>query len=357
MFQLLLIAQGFSLLGGYIQAPVLSWLAAELSGGLYALSAYLLACYLPVALFSYPLGRFLDGRRQKPWLIGSELALAALSAVLWVASLRDWISFPFLLAFGGVWGCVRAIQTPLYQSLPRRLSKNLSRGTALLTVLTYAARGLGPILGGLLYASFGASLPLFVNLCSFLPSVVLLCFLKIPQAERGAKPAIKPRLRQLMQIFWVGFFGVNYNVTFVALVKEAGMGSGAYGLALGLLGVGALLGFWMKSRKKVLPTPWVVAGMGALNLSLAFFQNLWLVGGCILLYGVLDFWYFSDAAFRLSRSAEQKEITAVMGLYSIVTVGAMPLGGLLWSFVGRSYGLPATFILIGCGLILLSNHK
>ena len=68
MFQLLLIAQGFSLLGGYIQAPVLSWLAADLSGGLYALSAYLLACYLPVAILSYPLGRFLDGRRQKPWL-------------------------------------------------------------------------------------------------------------------------------------------------------------------------------------------------------------------------------------------------------------------------------------------------
>ncbi len=354
MFNVLLIAQAFSLTGGYIQTLVLSWYAAELAGGLYALAAYMLACYLPVAILSYPFGRWLDGRAQKAWLIGSESALAALSFLLWTVAARDAVSFPFLLIFGGGWGVIRALQTPIYQSLPRRLAQDLSRGTALLTVITYAARGLGPILGGLLYAEWGAPLPILVNFCSFIPSIALLCFLKLPKTEKGVAPALRSRLPQLLLIFAVGFFGANYNVTFVSLVRESGMGSSAYGMALGLLGVGALIGFWLKAKKRQVSPALTVAGMGMLYLLLSFSGSLWLTGGCILLYGLLDFWFFSHAAYRLSGKAEPKEITAVMGLYTVVTVGAMPLGALLWSFVSCGLGLPITFILIGIGLLILS---
>ena len=354
MFNRLLIAQGFSLTGGYIQTLVLSWYAAELAGGVYALAGYMLACYLPVALLSYPIGRFLDGRNQKPWLIGSELLLAALSLLLWWMARREAVSFIFLLVFGGVWGIIRAVQTPIYQSLPRRLSEQLSRGTALLTVITYGARGLGPILGGLLYAKWGAPLPILVNCLSFLPSIALLCTLKLPQTQTGTAPKVRPRLPMLLRIFAVGFFGANYNVTFVSLVREHGMGSGAYGLALGLLGLGALLGFWLKAKGFSLSTAPTVAAMGGLYLLLSRSNSLWLIGGCILLYGLLDFWFFSQAAYTLSSKAEPKEITAVMGLYTVVTVGAMPTGALLWSFISRSFGLSPTFILIGFGLCLLA---
>ena len=85
-FLLLLIAQGFSLSGGYIQTIALSWAAAELGGSTVHLAIYLLACYLPVAALCYPLGRFLDRRAQKPWLLGSESLLAALSLILWLVA-------------------------------------------------------------------------------------------------------------------------------------------------------------------------------------------------------------------------------------------------------------------------------
>ena len=351
MFTRLLIAQGFSLSGGYIQALVLSWYAAELAGGLYALSGYMLACYLPVAILSYPIGRFLDGRNQKSWLIGSELTLAILSLILWWAARRELVSFLFLLIFGGLWGVVRAIQTPIYQSLPRRLADRLDRGTALLTVVTYGARGLGPILGGLLYARFGAPLPILINCISFIPSVALLCTLKLPMTQKGRPPALRPRLLRLLLIFAVGFFGANYNVTFVSLVRESGMGSGAYGFALGLLGIGALLGFWLKSKNLQFSPALSVAAMGGLYLLLAFSTALPLTAACILVYGLLDFWFFSQAALSLSKEAKPKELTAVMGLYTIVTIGAMPLGALLWSFISGAIGLTFTFILIGIGLI------
>ncbi len=355
MFTLLLIAQGCSLLGGYVQTLVLSWVAAELGGGLYSLSAYMIACYLPVALLSYPFGRWLDRRPQKGWLVASETALAGLSLVLWLAAVYKWISFPFLLGFGGVWGVVRAFQTPIYQSLPRRLAKELSKGTALLTAVTYTARGLGPVLGGLLYARFGAAVPFFVNFVSFVPSVILLCFLKIPQPKNSRKIVLRRWLPRLGLIFGVSFLGVNYNVTFVSLVKDAGLGSASYGVALGLLGVGALLGFWVKSKVKKQPPPEkVLPGMGALNIALAFLPGIWLRGGCILLYGAFDFWFFSTAVFRLSKQAAAEEITAVMGLYTVVTVGAMPVGALFWSFVSRQLGLPAALCVLGIGLLLLS---
>lgn len=354
MFTLLLIAQACSLTGGYVQTLVLSWAAAELGGGLYSLSAYMVACYLPVAVLSYPFGRWLDKRSQKGWLVASEITLAALSLVLWLVAVYDRLSFPFLLGFGAVWGVVRAFQTPIYQSLPRRLAGELSKGTALLTVITYAARGLGPVIGGLLFAKWGAAVPFFVNFCSFVPSVILLCFLKIPQPEQCEKTKIRRWIPPLTRIFLVSFLGVNYNVTFVALVKDAGLGSASYGIALGLLSVGALLGFWVKSRlRRPIPVEWPPLGMGLLNIALAFLPGIWWRGLCILLYGALDFWFFATAVFELSRAAKKEEITSVMGLYTVFTVGAMPVGALFWSFVAGALGLPAALCILGGGLLLI----
>lgn len=354
IFYLLIVAQSFALVGGFIQTLALSWAASE-GGGLSELAGYLLACYLPVALLSYPLGRFLDRRAIKPWLLGSESILAGLSLALWLIARGGGLSYPFLLVFGGGWGVVRAVQTPLYQSLPRRLSRSLSKGTALLTAVTYGARGLGPVLGGLLYAKFGASAPYLANFCSFIPSVALLCFLKIPAAPPSEPPRIKPLLLPLAQIFAVALFGTHYNLTFVALVKEAGLGSGAYGFALGLLGAGALIGcFWRLKSRRPIPRTLAVGAMGGLNWLLAAGAGLWWQGACILLYGFFDFWFFARSAYRLSRSAEQGQIGAVMGLYTVATVGAPPLGALLWSLCIERQGLRPTFLWLGAGLFLIA---
>ncbi|MBQ8893707.1 MAG: MFS transporter [Clostridia bacterium] len=348
MFTLLIIAQACSLTGGFVQTLVLSWAAAELGGGLYSLAGYMIACYLPVAVLSYPFGRWLDRRPQKGWLVASEVVLAGLSFVLWRMAER--LTFPFLLGFGAVWGVVRAFQTPIYQSLPRRLAKDLSKGTALLTVVTYAARGLGPIIGGLLYQKWGAGPPFLLNFISFIPSVILLCCLKLPDPQKTKKIRLRQWLPRVGKIFLVSFLGVNYNVTFVALVKDAGLGSGSYGIALGLLGGGALIGF---ALKKYLPEKIFLPGMGLLNLALAFLPGIWWRGICILLYGILDFGFFSTAVFELSQKAQKEEITSVMGLYTVATVGALPVGALFWSFVSKTWGLPVALCAIGGGLILL----
>jgi len=353
LFWIFLVAQACSLTGGYVQTVVLSWVAARMAGGLYSLSAYLLACYLPVALLSYPFGRWLDRRPQKGWLLASEGVLAALSAVLWLGAVRQWLTFPFLLIFGSVWGVVRAFQTPIYQSLPRRLAPDLKKGTALLTAVTNTARGVGPVVGGLLYAKWGPAVPFLVNVGSFVRSLILLCFLKLPPAE--GRSALKWRrwLGPLARIFLTTFLGVQYNVTFVSLVKQAGLGSGAYGLAMGLLGAGALAGFCLKSKVQKDPAPtFFLPWMGVLNLALAFVDRLWLQGVCIFLYGILDFWYFATASFTLSKEAKPQEITGVMGLYTVVTVGAMPVGALFWSMISRRWGLKAALVLIGTGLLI-----
>lgn len=356
MFTLLLIAQGFSLTGGYIQTLVLSWTAASASGGLLSLSGYMIACYLPVALLAYPFGRWLDRRPQKKWLLLSEGLLAALSLFLWWAAVKDWLTFPFLLVFGSIWGIIRAFQTPLYQSLPKKLAKELSKGTALLTAVTCSARGLGPILGGLLYQPFGAALPILINFLSFLPSLALLAFIKIPKGKSGQKPVLAPLLSPLGRIFLVGFLGVNYNVTFVALVRERGFESGAYGIALGLLGIGALLGFFLKRRtKKPLPLSLFPLLMGIINLLLSFTKDLFWIGACIFAYGILDFWFFAQSVYLLTKDQKPEETTAVMGLYTMVSVGAMPMGALLWSFTSRTLGLSTTLAIIGGGLLLLGS--
>lgn len=357
-FYLFILAQAFALTGGYIQTLALSWVSAELGGSLLHLAGYLLACYLPVAVLCYPWGRFLDRRRLKPWLLGSEMTLAVLSLLLWQVSKKGALTYPFLLGFGALWGVVRALQTPIYQSLPRRLSKDLRQGTGLLTAVTYGARGLGPVLGGLIYTHFGKSAPYLANFISFLPSVALLFFIKIPHQERGEPPALRRWIPPLLRIFLVGFFAVHYNVTLVGLVKKAGLGSASYGFALGLLGLGALLGFFLKSKiKKDPPTPFLILGLAVLNLTLAAARGLFWQGLCILLYGVCDFWFFAKSAYFISKNAPPSQLTAVMGLYTAATVGAMPLGALLWSAAVQAVGLRPVFLVLGGGLILLAINE
>ena len=348
-FKRFIYSQACSLPGGYLQTAVLSWVAAELGSGLYSLAAYLLACYLPVALLSYPFGRWLDRRPQKIWLVGSESLLAALSLVLWLRSGQ--LTFPFLLGFGALWGVVRALQTPLCQSIPRRLAGDLSKGTAALTVVTDLARGAGPVLGGILYQKWGAGPPFLLNFISFIPSVIFLSTLKLPPTPPARKIRVRNYLAPLGKLFAVSFLAVNYNVTFVALVKKAGLQSGSYGLALGLLGVGALLGFWLKLR---ISARWLLLGMALLNAVLAVVPGLLWQGVCILLYGGLDFYFFSAAACGLSQRAAPQEIGGVMGLYTVVTVGAVPLGAWFWSMVSKAVGLRGTFWILGGGLLLLS---
>ncbi len=353
MFVKFLIAQGCSLTGGYVQTLALSWVAADFGGGLLSLACYMIACYLPVAALSYPFGRWLDRRPQKGWLLLSEGVLAGLSVFLWWASVKEWLTFPFLLIFGGVWGVVRAFQTPIYQSLPRRLSSDLSKGTALLTVITHSARGLGPVIGGLLYAKWGASAAFLANALSFAPSLLFLSLLKLPAPQKSAKTNLRQWIKPLLEIFLTCFLGVNYNVTFVALVKQAELGTASYGIAMGLLGLGALLGFWLKGKVKKSPAPGVfLPWMGGLNLALSFFSSIWAQGVCIFLYGILDFWYFATASYGLSKKAKEEEITAVMGLYTVVTIGALPAGALFWSAIAKAWGLRIALILIGMGLLI-----
>jgi MFS family permease len=259
------------------------------------------------------------------------------------------------LIFGAGWGIIRALQTPIYQALPRKLAKDLSKGTALLTAVTYAARGLGPILGGLLYDKAGQSAAFLANFISFLPSLLLLCFIRIPKAEPCTKIRIKEWIPPLLRIFLVCFLGVNYNVTFVALARQGGLGSDSYGFALGLLGLGALIGFFLRAaRKKQVPFPLLVGGMGGLNLGLALGSGLWWQGGCILLYGILDFLFFAQSLYRLSGAARAGEQTAVMGLYTVATVGALPAGALFWSFAAQAAGVKIALWGIGGGLMIFA---
>ena len=111
----------------------------------------------------------------------------------------------------------------------------------------------------------------------------------------------------------------------------------------------------MKTRlKKDLPLPVAIGGMGILNLLLLLRWGMVWQGTCILLYGILDFWFFAQSSYRLSCAAPERQLTAVMGLYTVATVGAMPLGALLWSWVSKVAGLSAVFSAIGVALLIFS---
>ncbi len=185
-FALLVLGQASSLFGNYILRLALSMYVLEATGSAAVFAGILSAATVPTILLS-PLGGVLADRADRKKVMVALDLLTGMT-VLWAAVLLSAENavgvIGTLLVILSVLG---AFETPTVQAcIPQMLSgDNIIRGNAVVNQVASISYLTAPLLGGILYTSFGLKPVMFASVLCFFLTALLECFIGLGFQSRA----------------------------------------------------------------------------------------------------------------------------------------------------------------------------
>jgi MFS family permease len=156
-FRLYLAGQAVSLTGTWMQVVAQSWLVLQLTGSGTLLGLVAAAQFLPVLLLGPYGGLIADRAGKRRLLLGTQSVLGLLALVLGLLTVTHavWLWMVFVLAVA--LGTVNFVDQPTRQTfVPEMVGRDrLQNAVSLNSVLTNAARAIGPAVAGVLIATAG----------------------------------------------------------------------------------------------------------------------------------------------------------------------------------------------------------
>lgn len=173
-----------------IFALVIGWELYELTGSAWWLGLSGLVQFVPSLLSFLYAGDLADRIDRRLILIGVMIAMSAMAAVLWVASLTGSVSVTLLLVIGACLGFVRPFQMSAQQSLPSVLvpGRLLAKAVALASGGSQATFIVAPAVAGLVLIA--GSVHVYA-LCTLVCVAGCVFFVRIRYDYR--KPPPRPR--------------------------------------------------------------------------------------------------------------------------------------------------------------------
>lgn len=361
--------------GTFIRDVASAWLVTDLSASPAAVATVQAASMLPIFLLAMPAGVLSDILDRRRFLIAIQIGLACVSATLMVLSHTGLISVSSLIGLTFLGGIGAALMMPTWQSIVPELvpRQDLKSAVALNSLGINVARAIGPATGGLLLASFGAAVTYSADVASYLIVIAaLLWWRRPPSAEdelgerfAGAFRAGLRYARSSRELHVVlvraAFFFVFASAVWALLplvARELLKGDAAYyGLLLGAIGVGAIVGALLLPRMRarlgtdrlVLAAALVTA---AATVSLALAPPRWLA--LLILLGIGGAWIVALTTLNATAQAILPNWVRgrALAVYLTVFNGAMAAGSITWGFVAQALGLPTALMLAAGGLAL-----
>lgn len=348
------LAQFFSLSGGFIQNVALSAMISDSKDKVSALGIFLFVSYLPVFLLSFYAGRITARIPLKSVLVITEASLFVMSCIL---SVFPDMPFYSLLIFGGAWGTVRAFQTPAASSVPKLIcdEKTLPSAVNITSLALSLSRAAGPVISGVIYTAFGYRAAFITNAVSYLPSILLLLSVKIPEKKNTAVKKSKPTIPLFLIILLlvISLFGTCYNTFFTGVCEKLTLSKLWFSVFMGAVGVGAVLGVFVPRNRKTLA--FAGLGMGVASGVLALSKNGYLAVFICIALGFFDYLFFSSALVNINLKNDENSIGAAMGVYTAVTTGALPVSYLVMSYATRYLGVNTALFISAFSILLTAG--
>jgi len=224
--RVLLLSALFLQIGVWVRnLAVLMYVMEKTGGDAVAVSLVQLAEYAPIFLFSFVGGTFADRWRPKRTMVGCDLTSALFAFLVLPAMER--ISWTAALAAVFVSSVLSQFSQPAGMRLFKRHvpEKWVQTGMSLYQTLIAAFMIAGPILGTMVYESFGIEAAVAVMGAAFLASACVLAFLPPDSAEDGSRSG------SVLADMAAGFRYVRANRVLMLL----GGHFASAGLALGLI--------------------------------------------------------------------------------------------------------------------------
>ncbi|MFD5096925.1 MFS transporter [Amycolatopsis thailandensis] len=369
-FRLLWTGETTSVLGSSIAVVALPLVAVvALQASTFAVGLLTAAAWLPWLLIGLPAGAWVDRRPKRPIMLACNTFSMLVFLSVPVAAWFGLLTMTQLLVVAFVGGVAKVFFNVAYRAyLPSLVDKEqLQEANEKLQGSESAAQIGGPGLAGLLAQGFGAVTGVLADAVSFGISVLCLRSIRYREPARPAGP--RSRLRdeireglafvvhdRYLRVFAV--FGAVSNVALmgyqsievVFLARDLGVGPGAVGLVLALVGAGGVFGAALSGKLAArigTARAFVLCeGFGALMMLLGPLANggwglaFFVVAGFALSAGVVGS-NVLNATFK-QRYVPAEMFGRVTASMSVLSFGAIALGGLLGGFLGEVAGVRQT---------------
>lgn len=374
-FLLILVGSLLSNFGNAIQAVGAAWQLTVTGHPADVIALVQTATNLPIMLLALPAGAWADMFDKRAIMLLAQTGMFALSLVLVVLAFAGMtppvaiIGLTALLA-AGVAVFNPALAASIGGIVPRA---ELAAAVALNILAFNVARSLGPAFGGAIVSLGGAGSAFVANAASYLMVIAVLWRWRpqpAPVKQRQALHAViaegfrfgagSPQIRTIMlrAVTFTATGAAAWALMPLVANDMLGKGSAVYGLLLGALGAGAVLGAvsstWFRARfsaEAIVRAAGLLYGLGCLGVAvdpgLPAMLALLVLAGAGWVQALSG---FSVAGQLWSPRAIVGRITAMV---SSLTFGGIALGSWLWGHFAESHGVAAALMASGGAMIVL----
>lgn len=375
IFRAVWIANLVSNFGGLIQSVGAAWLMTSLAASPQMIALVSSSTTLPLMLLSLPAGAIADNLDRRRVMLGAQIFMLVVSALLSVTTWMGWLSPWSLLAFTFLIGCGNALNGPAWQaSVGDMVPRPAVPGAVVLNSMGFnIARSVGPAVGGAIVAAGGAAVAFLVNAVSYVGLIAVLARWRPAYPERSLPPepvgtamaagvryvAMSPGLRIVMLralVFGLAASAVPALMPLIARDLVSG-GPLTYGILLGAFGVGAIIGALSATRLRGRFVPEQVVRLAIIALALGALiagASRWLpvtVMGLVLGGGG---WVLALSTFNVSvqLSTPRWVLARALALYQVAAFGGMAIGSWLFGLIAEFDGV-ATGLMVAAATQLI----
>jgi MFS family permease len=357
-------------IGTWMQRIAQDWLVLELSGGSgLAVGITTGLQFLPMLLLSPYGGLIADRFNKKQILKITQSWLALCAAALGLLAVTGLATTEHVYAIAFAFGLGTAFDNPARQSFVSEVAgpDHLPNAIGLNSATFHAGRLVGPALAGLMIGVVGSGWAILANALSYAAFIGALLMLDSgllrttppsPRAKRQIREALaylrsEPSMVLVMcVVFFVGIFGMNFQMTSVLMVQqEFHRSAQAYGMLVTLMAAGSLAGALTAARRRSRPSPRLVVGMavilGFVVAASGLMPSYAAYAAVLPILGLVTLLTLTAANASIQLTVDPLRRGRVMALYIMVLMGGTAIGSPILGWVAESMG--PRWALIGGG--------
>ena len=372
-FRMIWVANLVSALGSMIQSIAAAWLMTDLTDSHLLVALVQASIVIPVLFIGVFAGVLADNYDRRKVMLGANLGMAAVSAVLaalaWLEVVAPWS----LLLMTLLIGCGFALNGPAWQASVRLQvpHEDLPQAISLNSIAFNMARSVGPAIGGVLLSLSGPKLAFTVNALSYALMIAVLLRWRPRATGRRDKHAVFPAIgaalrfcansspirRVLARGFAFGLGATAYQALIPLVVRQqVGGNETDFGLVLGAFGVGSVLtALWIGPARRRLGPETIVSGamaVSALSLAgLAWSASVPQAMAASLFAGGGQVAALTSLNVSMQLRSPEEILGRCLAIFQALAFGGFAVGSWVWGMVSDAAGLlPA---LLGGALWLL----
>ena len=354
--------QSVSLIGTWARTAALGWIAFQFTRSEFLLGIVFMLNSLPIFLFAVYAGSLADRiPKIRIFTLTSWFSLLS-SLTLAVMLFRGPVHIAYLMIFAVLWGLSTTFEMPARQTLMVELvgKNDLVNAIALNSAMVNSARVIGPAIGGLLLAYFGAAWCFLLDAMSYLAVLYALHKIQLP-ASHYAPKKVKADWKYTLEgfkhlktnstiaqavtlLFIVGLGGWAYRSQLSAFaVTQLHTGAQGYGWLWALNGLGACTAalFVAAQGSRIVRVKTLYAGTGIYGAFIILFGFMHHpVSAAFLLFcagfGIILFYSIGNSIIQTQSPDHLRG--RLMGIWALVFGGSMPIGSFWMGVVAQKVG-------------------